>query len=216
MRAVNCDGYSLIELLVGLSVSIMITMAALALMTTATTTQSRLDGKTVLSLEISRLLTWMESDIRRAGLCYQCGDTSPYHFKHGSRSHLLAIGGELNQSEGQCLRFSYQQTETYPTHSMGKDDAKGFRFDADSQAIEIYENHREIKNWSCESTYWRDISSHALKINYLTFSRDEQRTASGRVVTSLTIKLSAALRDKPSESETLSRTLVLVNTVHPS
>ncbi len=78
MRVVNQFGYSLIELLIGLSVSVMVTLAALSLMTSATVTQTRLDAKTSLSLELSRLMTMIESDISRAGLCYQCGDATPF------------------------------------------------------------------------------------------------------------------------------------------
>lgn len=213
MRAANCKGHSLIELLVGLSVSMIVTMAALAVMTTATATQTRLDNKTLLSLEISRLLTFIEVDIRRAALCYQCGTASPYVFRNGDDAHIVLIDEDPDQSDGQCLRFAYQQGRTLPTLTIDKDDAKGFRFDAESQAIESYENHRDTANWSCESGYWRDISSRALKVSDLSFSRNEKRTESGRLITSLTIQLSASLKRQPSERETLSRTLVFANTV---
>jgi hypothetical protein len=191
----------------------MVTMAALAVMTTATATQTRLDNKTLLSLEISRLLTFIEADIRRAALCYQCGTASPYVFRNGDDAHIVLIDEDPEQSDGQCLRFAYQQGRTHPTQTMDKDDAKGFRFDAESQAIEAYENHRDTANWSCESGYWRDISSRALKVSDLSFSRNEKRTESGRLITSLTIQLSASLKRQPSERETLSRTLVFANTV---
>lgn len=213
MRTANCKGHSLVELLVGLTVSMIVTIAALAVMTTATATQTRLDNKTFLSLEISRLLTFMEADIRRAALCYQCGRTSPYVFKSGDEAHIVLIDEVPEQSSGQCLRFAYQQGRTHSTQTIDKDDAKGFRFDAESQAIEAYENHQDTKNWSCESGYWRDISSRALKVTHLAFSRDETRTETGRRITALTIELSASLKRQPSEREQVSRTLVLANTV---
>ncbi|WP_025672801.1 PulJ/GspJ family protein [Salinivibrio socompensis] len=209
MRVVNQFGYSLIELLIGLSVSVMVTLAALSLMTSATVTQTRLDAKTSLSLELSRLMTMIESDISRAGLCYQCGDATP--FKTGD--HLVLIDDIDANREGQCIRFAYQQTSVIAPLKKDRDDVKGFRFDGQNQAIEIYENHKDIANWSCQSGYWRDISSRDIVINALNFKRKEATTPSKRIVTSLTITLSAALKNAPHTQETLSRTMVLHNTM---
>lgn len=213
MHAAKSKGYSLVELLVGLSVSILVSITALAVLTSATTMQARLDAKTRLSLEISRLLTMMETEIRRAGLCYQCGGASPYFFDNGHEPQLLLIDETPSQHQGQCLRFAYQQDSTHPTNTVGKDDAKGFRLDTEAHAIEVYENHRDTANWSCESGYWRDISSRALKISHLSFSRNAVRTEDGRRITSLTIKVSASLIRQPSQRKDVSRTLVLANTV---
>ncbi|ODP96522.1 MULTISPECIES: hypothetical protein [Salinivibrio] len=224
MRAVNQLGYGLLELLIGLSVSLMVMLAALSMMTSASVTQTRLDAKTSLSLELSRLLTMMESDIRRAGLCYQCGETTAFQVD----KHLVLIeniGGTDdtdgtdgiddadNITQGQCIRFAYQQTGVTPQLDAGKDDVKGFRFDADNQAVEIYENHDDTDNWRCKFGYWRDISSRNIVIDNLTFEREEVSTSNDRVVTALTITLSAALKEAPHTQESLSRTLVLRNTM---
>ncbi|OOE84634.1 hypothetical protein BZG74_14865 [Salinivibrio sharmensis] len=178
--------------------------------------QARIDAKTRLSLEVSRLVTMMETEIRRAGLCYQCGGASPYLFDNGHDLQLLLIDETLSQRQGQCLRFAYQQDSTHPTSTVGKDDAKGFRLDTEAHAIEVYENHRDTANWSCESGYWRNISSRELKISHLSFTRNEVRTENGRRITALTIKLSASLISQPSQRKDVSRTLVLANTVASS
>lgn len=209
MRAAEQSGYSLVELLIGLSVSVIVMLSALSMMTSATVTQTRLDAKTSLSLELSRLLTMMESDIRRAGLCYQCGETT--EFQVGK--HLILIDDTGGNNQGQCIRFAYQQTGIVPQLYAEKDDVKGFRFDADNQAVEIYENHDDTANWTCQSGYWRDISSRNIVIDNLTFEREEVSTPNDRIVTALTITLSAALKEAPRTQETLSRTLVLRNTM---
>jgi type II secretory pathway component PulJ len=224
MRVVNQWGYGLLELLIGLSVSLMVMLAALSMMTSASVTQTRLDAKTNLSLELSRLLTMMESDIRRAGLCYQCGETAAFQVDQ----HLIliestdgtddtdgtdGIDDTDNITQGQCIRFAYQQTGVTPQLDAGKDDVKGFRFDADNQAVEIYENHDDTSNWTCQSGYWRDISSRNIVIDNLTFERKEVSTSNHRTVTALTITLSAALKEAPHTQESLSRTLVLRNTM---
>ncbi|OOE41903.1 hypothetical protein BZG13_10235 [Salinivibrio sp. ML323] len=216
MRVANSKGYSLVELLVGLSVSILVSITALSVMTSATTMQARIDAKTRLSLEVSRLLTMMETEIRRAGMCYQCDGASPYLFDSSHDLHLLLIDETPSQRQGQCLRFAYQQDSLHPTNTVGKDDAKGFRLDTEAHAIEIYENHRDTANWSCESGYWRDISSRALKISHLSFTRNEVHTENGRRITSLTIKVSASLNRQPGLRKDVSRTLVLANTVASS
>lgn len=209
MRVVNQWGYGLLELLIGLSVSLMVMLAALSMMTSASVTQTRLDAKTNLSLELSRLLTMMEADIRRAGLCYQCGETAAFQVD----KHLILIDDTGSNNQGQCIRFAYQQTGVVPQLDAGKDDVKGFRFDADNQAIEIYENHDDTSNWTCQSGYWRDISSRNIVIDNLTFERKEVSTSNHRTVTALTITLSAALKEAPHTQERLSRTLVLRNTM---
>ncbi|WBA11178.1 PilW family protein [Salinivibrio kushneri] len=230
MRAVNQLGYGLLELLIGLSVSLMVMLAALSMMTSASVTQTRLDAKTSLSLELSRLLTMMESDIRRAGLCYQCGETRAFQVdKHlimienidgthnidgtGETDGTDGIDDADNITQGQCIRFAYQQTGVTPQLDAGREDVKGFRFDADNQAVEIYENHDDTDNWRCKFGYWRDISSRNIVIDNLTFEREEVSTSNGRVVTALTITLSAALKEAPHTQESLSRTLVLRNTM---
>ena len=191
-------GISLLELLVGMTVSLLLLLAISSLLAGLLGNQARERRQARLGAMMDASLSLMAMELRRAGYWNSNGETgvNPY-------------GRIYIEQNGRCLRYGY---DTPPGHAGGGPRYFAFRLTSDSAGRgRIQRRASESSGWSCDAAAagWDDLSKPDIGvIDTLRFRQDgagqaialevAARTAPGGEEEKLNIHTSIALRNHPA------------------
>lgn len=211
----NKQGYSLIELMVALFLSVSLLTGVISLFSTISQKGNEQLGRDFLHTKLQQLAIIMADEIARAGFCYDCQHVNPYILQGESAlteslpaennvtASAILINDSHDSQSGHCIRFAYNHDKRSANTAINPDDAKGFRLDKAQGVIEIYENYNGLINWDCDAGNWYDMTSDELRILALTFNRTFYKTDNNNQFQQLTIDISAAL----SKNEAMKKTI---------
>ncbi|PKF50597.1 PilW family protein [Enterovibrio nigricans] len=214
----NCQrGFTLVELMLGMTVSLVVLASALALFSVSASVGGDHLKKSYLRSQLNLMTTTISDEITRAGYCFDC-DSSNIFIRTdglGERSAIL-IDDSATLTSGDCILFAYNHdNRNKPVAPLDKDDAKGFRLGTDpnnKSVIEVYENWNDIANWSCDSSHWRDMTYDRLVITTLAFERQSLAViGSGNKSQSVQVTIGAELRTDTSIKDEVSVTVNIPN-----
>ncbi|CZF85356.1 hypothetical protein GCE9029_04960 [Grimontia celer] len=209
-------GYTLVEMMVGMTVSLIVIASSLALFTINTEFGTKQLQNDFLRTQLNIIADTMKNEIARAGFCYDCTSVNPFRAegKLGDFSSILISDG-ATETEGSCIRFLYNHDKRAGASTYGKDDAKGYRKGTDANGdnvIEIYENWRGLGNWSCDSSHWKDMTFDRLSIESLSFKRSLlQSVGSTNKAQTVEVTITASLKSDSSISDTVNFTVTVPN-----
>ncbi|WP_017005059.1 prepilin-type N-terminal cleavage/methylation domain-containing protein [Enterovibrio norvegicus] len=213
----EASGYTLVELMVGLTVSLIVLASSTALFSVSTNMGSAHLQRDFLRSQLNLIANTLKNDIARAGFCYDCASSNPFIVKDaaGLASSILIDDSATQVTKGSCIRFAYNHDKRAGVMTPGKDDAMGYRLGKDpddNQVIEIYENWKALTNWKCDSGYWRDMTYDRLEITDLTFKRAYYEAVVGsNKLQSVEVKISASLKSNSAISDSVSFTVSVPN-----
>ncbi|MGF1770471.1 prepilin-type N-terminal cleavage/methylation domain-containing protein [Enterovibrio makurazakiensis] len=210
-------GYTLVEMMIGMTVSLVVLASSMALFSVNTSMGSQQLQSDFLHTHINSLAANMKREISRAGFCYDCTSVNPFIVEgsSGGNSSIL-IDDSATQLEGACIRFAYNHDKRLGASTYGKDDAKGYRLGTDpdgNSVIEIYENWKGLDNWNCSSDssggglsgYWRDMTYERIVIDTLSFTRSSFSGVGGssNTLQSVEVSITASLKADPTMTDTV-------------
>ncbi|MDD1784323.1 prepilin-type N-terminal cleavage/methylation domain-containing protein [Enterovibrio sp. ZSDZ35] len=220
----RAKGYTLVELLVGMTIGLVVLASSLSLFAVNSEFGSKQLQSDFMRTQLDTIANTLKVEIARAGFCYDCASANPFLQKDsaGAISSILIDDSASKSDAGSCIRFAYNHDKRTEAVGLNKDDAKGFRLGSDSDGnavIEIYENYNGLTNWNCSSTtssgpssYWRDMTFERLSITSLEFKRTHHpgvgSTNKNQVVE---VTLTAALKTDSSISDTVSFSVSVPN-----
>ncbi len=221
------QGYSLIELIVALFLSVGLLTGVITLFSAISQKGNEQLARDFLRTKLHQLAFMMSNEIARAGFCYDCQYVNPYILQGESaldeslftKKNVMASAILINDSHdlasGHCIRFAYNHDKRLASLEITPDDAKGFRLDYDNDrdhgVIEIYENYNGLANWDCDAGNWYDMTTDELNILTLTFTRTFYQTNNNSQFQQLTIAMSAALTNNKAIKESIRFTVSLLN-----
>lgn len=214
--AINA-GYSLVELLLGLVVSLIVLSSAVALFSVNSNAGALHLQRDFLRSQLLMVADNMKNDIARAGFCYDCPTTNPFLTPDasGRRSAILIDDSATKTTDGSCIRFAYNLNKRPGTVVLDKDDAMGFRLGEDpngNPVIEQYENWKELTNWRCDSGYWRDITVERIHIESLRFKRSHYPAVRGtNTLQFVEVEIGATLQANREVSGSVAFSIALPN-----
>ncbi|KXF82570.1 PilW family protein [Enterovibrio coralii] len=218
-------GYTLVELLVGMTIGLVVLSSSLALFAVNSQFGSRQLQSDFLRTQLNMIANTLKVEISRAGFCYDCTSVNPFLQVDGAGdvSSILIDDSASKSTAGSCIRFAYNHDKRIDALALDKDDAKGFRLGKDSDdnpVIEIYENYNGLANWNCSSDssnggasgYWRDMTYERLSITSLAFTRQHhQGVASTNKNQVVEVSVTAALKADSSIQDTISFSISVPN-----
>lgn len=210
-------GYTLVEMMVGLTVSLVVLAASIALFSVNTNMGTSHLQRDFLRSQLNLLSDRLKNDISRAGFCYDCSTINPFIVAGapGEFSSILIDDSAIKEAEGTCIRFAYNHDKRSGPSSLDKDDAMGYRLGKDANddpVIEMYENWNDLTNWTCDSGYWRDMTFDRLKIDNLTFQRSNHNVVgSANRLQHIEVEIVASLKSDSSISDSVSFTVSVPN-----
>ncbi|USH03022.1 prepilin-type N-terminal cleavage/methylation domain-containing protein [Grimontia kaedaensis] len=210
-------GYTLVEMMVGMTVSLIVLASALAIFTVNTEFGTKQLQNDFLRSQLNIIADTMKNEIARAGFCYDCSSVNPFIRPDGAgaSSSILIDDSASKVEDGECIRFAYNHDKRSGAMALDKDDAKGYRLGKDSRnnpVIEIYENWDALANWTCESGYWRDMTFDRLSIESLSFKRSLlQSVGSTNKAQVVEVTITASLKSDSSISDTVNFTVSVPN-----
>ncbi|WP_325891824.1 PilW family protein [Grimontia sp. NTOU-MAR1] len=210
-------GYTLVEMMVGMTVSLIVLASALAIFTVNTEFGTKQLQNDFLRTQLNIIADTMKNEIARAGFCYDCTSVNPFIRPDGggASSSILIDDSASKVEDGECIRFAYNHDKRSGAMALDKDDAKGYRLGKDSRnnpVIEIYENWDALANWTCESGYWRDMTFERLSIESLSFKRSFlQSVGSTNKAQTVEVSITASLKSDSSISDTVNFTVSVPN-----
>ncbi|MEZ8148254.1 prepilin-type N-terminal cleavage/methylation domain-containing protein [Enterovibrio norvegicus] len=217
MKKALLYGYTLIEMMIGLTVSLIVLASVLALFSVNASMGTDQLQSNFLRSQLNVLADTMKNEIARAGFCYDCTSVNPFIQVDGAgASSSILIDDSASKVEGgDCIRFSYNHDKRKGGVVLGKDDAKGYRLGKDSKnnpVIETYENWNALTNWTCDSGYWRDITFDRLTVESLIFKRSLlQGIASTNKAQTVEVNITASLKGDSSIKDTVTFTVSVPN-----
>ncbi|EOD81528.1 putative type IV pilus assembly protein PilW [Grimontia indica] len=210
-------GYTLVEMMVGVTVSLIVMASSLALFTINTEFGTKQLQNDFLRSQLNIVADTMKNEIARAGFCYDCTSMNPFikNDEAGASSSVLIDDSASKVEGGECIRFAYNHDKRSGAIAINKDDAKGYRLGKDSKnnsVIEVYENWDALANWKCDSGYWRDMTFDRLVIESLIFKRTFlQGVASTNKAQMVDVTITASLKNDSSIKDTVNFTVSLPN-----
>ncbi|CZF85970.1 PilW family protein [Grimontia marina] len=207
-------GYTLVEMMVGMTVSLIVLASSLALFTINTEFGTKQLQNDFLRSQLNIVADTMKSEIARAGFCYDCTSVNPFikDDEAGASSSVLIDDSASKVEGGECIRFAYNHDKRSGAVALNKDDAKGYRWDSDKLVIEVYENWKALANWTCDSGYWRDMTYDRLSIDSLSFKRSLlQSVGSTNKAQTVEVTITASLKSDSSISDTVNFTVSVPN-----
>ncbi|STO56587.1 PilW family protein [Grimontia hollisae] len=218
-------GYTLVEMMVGMTVSLIVLASSLALFTVNTEFGTKQLQNDFLRTQLNTIADTMKNEIARAGFCFDCTFVNPFiHVDAAGASSSILIDDSASKVDaGKCIRFAYNHDKRTGAMSLNKDDAKGYRLGRDSNnnpVIETYENWKGLTNWSCGSDsssggisgYWRDMTFDRLYLESLNFKRSIfDGVASKNKIQTVEVTLSASLKNDRTIKDTVTFTVYLPN-----
>lgn len=223
MKNKKTYGYTLIELMVSMSISLIVLTSAIVLFSVNSSFGSQHIQKDFLRSQLNVLVTTMSDEIARAGFCYDCTSANPFILSETGNIHTSAIllDDSPTQANGTCIRFAYNHDKRQNTATINKDDAKGYRLGSSpsgNRVIEIYENRNGLTNWHCNSDsgvasgYWSDVTNSPLVIEDLTFERENFLAQNnGNVLQNVILTITASLTTDTSIRDSVSVTIYVQN-----
>lgn len=215
MKNKKTYGYTLIELMVSMSISLIVLTSAIVLFSVNSSFGSQHMQKDFLRSQLNVLVTTMSDEIARAGFCYDCTSANPFILSETGNIHTSAIllDDSPTKANGTCIRFAYNHDKRSDPGTIHKDDAKGYRLDpAGLPVIEIYENRNGLSNWDCSKGYWQDMTHKPLRIKKLLFERESFQAQSGdNVLQNIKLTITASLVSDDSMEETITVSINVPN-----
>lgn len=219
------QGYTLVEMMVGMTVSLIVLASSLALFTVNTEFGTKQLQNDFLRTQLNIIADTMKNEIARAGFCFDCTFVNPFiHVDAAGASSSILIDDSASKIvAGECIRFAYNHDKRTGAVSLHNDDAKGYRLGRDSRGnpvIETYENWKGLTNWNCESDsssggisgYWRDMTFDRLYLESLSFKRSIfDGVASTNKIQTVEVTLSASLKNDRTIKDTVTFTVYLPN-----
>lgn len=219
------QGYTLVEMMVGMTVSLIVLASSLALFTVNTEFGTKQLKNDFLRTQLNIIADTMKKEISRAGFCFDCTFVNPFiHVDAAGVSSSILIDDSASKVvAGECIRFAYNHDKRTGAMSLNKDDAKGYRLGRDSNnnpVIETYENWKGLTNWNCGSDsssggisgYWRDMTFDRLYLESLNFKRSIfDGVASKNKIQTVEVTLSASLKNDRTIKDTVTFTVYLPN-----
>ncbi|WP_028024601.1 PilW family protein [Enterovibrio calviensis] len=210
-------GYTLVEMMIGMTVSLVVLASSIALFSVNTSIGSQQLQSDFLDTHLNSLAANMKREISRAGFCYDCTSANPFIIEGGAGgTSSILIDDSATQLEGICIRFAYNHDKRSGAATYGKDDAKGYRLGTDpdgNSVIEIYENWKGLDNWNCSSDssggglsgYWRDMTYERIVIDALSFKKSSFVSVGGSTNTlqSVEVTITASLKADPTMTDTV-------------
>ncbi len=223
----NKRGYSLLELMVALFLSVSLLTGVITLFSIISQKSNEQLERDFLRTKLQQLAFIMSTEVARAGFCYDCQYVNPYILqgdsalteKLSTENNLLSSAILINDSHnllsGDCIRFAYNHDKRSESTDISPDDAKGFRLDYEQDkergVIEIYENYNGLTNWDCDAGNWYDMTTDELNILTLTFTRTFYQTNSNNQFQNLAIEISAELTNNKAINEHIYFTVTPLN-----
>ncbi|MEZ9525953.1 PilW family protein [Enterovibrio norvegicus] len=219
-------GYTLIEMMIGLTVSLIVLASALALFSVNTSMGTQQLQRDFLNTQLNMLATTISNEIKRAGFCFDCVSTNVFMLSDslGDSSSILIDDSATETKKRACILFAYNHDKRSGALSLDKDDAKGYRLGQDSKnnpVIEVYENWKGLTNWNCgsgssdggTSGYWRDMTFDRIVINTLTFQRSSYHSVGSNTnrLQSIDIEIKASLKADSSVVDSVNFSVVVPN-----
>lgn len=208
MNSKKSRGYSLVEFIIGMSISLIVLTSAIVLFSV----NSNFGGKHIqsefLKSQLNILITTISDEIARAGFCYDCSSSNPYMLGDDSgNTSAILLGDSANEKLSECVLFAYNHDKRVNPQAIDKDDAKGYRLGKNpsgSSVIEIYENRDGLLNWDCSGAYWQDMTYQPLIIEDLKFERKNfSMTGSNNILQNIVLTITASLATDPSISDSV-------------
>ncbi|WP_394213576.1 PilW family protein [Enterovibrio calviensis] len=226
MKKTFLYGYTLIEMMIGLTVSLIVLTSSLALFSVNTTMGTQQLQRDFLHTQLNMLATTISNEVKRAGFCFDCVSTNVFMLSDsmGNSSSILIDDSATKTDAGGCILFAYNHDKRSGALLLNKDDAKGYRLGQDSKnnpVIEVYENWKGLTNWNCASGssdggtsgYWQDMTFDRVVVNTLTFQRSSYNSVGSNTnrLQSIDIEIKASLKVDSSITDTVNFSVAVPN-----
>ncbi len=207
MLRTSAKGFTLVELLIALTISSILFIGLISLFIANLTHHNAVSSTNRLNQQLQGALDLMSSEIRRAS--YWSNSSNDIGLDQNNNPYMtsgtdIAINGSAN-----CILFTYDHDKngSLPTLGAGTDDERyGFRLNA--QAIQT----RPLgAAYSCTSSDWENITdSNYIHVTALSFTLTEETVAVGPgtraiVVRSVDISVTGSLANNSSVTKTLTQ-----------
>jgi prepilin peptidase dependent protein B len=185
-------GFTLIEIMISLSLSGVAVLATTSLLASTTTSLYKLDQVSRLQAELNTLASVLYEDIRNMGYdalaLQRLTDTSLASSPFSSRAEVAAFTGEASLS---CILFTHDINQDGQLNTHSPNERRGYRLR--NGALEV-----RIGGRGCREAGWQDLNaSDFIHITQLHFDVHRNR--------SIVISLSAKL----AQDDTIQRTITI-------
>jgi prepilin-type N-terminal cleavage/methylation domain-containing protein len=174
------NGFSLVELLIGLLLGSLLILMVIGLYVTSVSTGSKILKNSRLKTDLQSMVTMLETDIRRAG------------YSGGEQGYLVGENGDKTidiNSDHNCIVYYYNHNKSSSVESSNK-----MAFSLRENTLKFKTGVEAVADTVCSATSgWINVSDAAfIKINKLSFT-EELSSSAEATVRSVRIELAGEL-----------------------
>lgn len=208
------NGFSLVELMIAITVGLVIVTGVLTLFLSAVRSNSDNLKATRLNQELRTAMAVMVRDIRRAGAWARAADSvvtpAANPFTDTATTTDLTINDATANVTGNCITYTYD-TPPFPLwpNPSGVDSGEYYGFRLSSSAVQMRTGGASAGSHGCTAGSWEGLTdSDTTTITALTFARTQTTVPLGgggnRIIRDVTITLTGT----SASDATVSRTLI--------
>jgi prepilin peptidase dependent protein B len=209
-------GFSLVELMISLTLGLVVMGGALSIVTSILATNTSTLKMTRLDQELRTVMMMLTRDLRRAGSWRDAVDkVIEASSSSGASGPILnpffdefSVINDLNgdgEADDGCILFSYDSDSD---GLLDDDERYGFRLDTEDKAVEIRKDGA-----SCTEGGWENITDeNSIEITALEIEPTPLSFSAGRVILrQYTVTLTGQLKNDPAVKRTLQKTVKVRN-----